>query len=218
MSDDTYDQFKTRYEAPDDAAGYRDKRFTRSRHWRWVDRREQAVVRRFLESLPPSSAAVDIPCGAGRLAPLFNQTGVRYVGADVALAMVQLARRTLGQGADVVAADALALPFADRAFDALVSVRLLHRIHHRETRAAMLREMARVVRGPLLVSYYTRWNLRGLRKWLSGRFPGLAVAAIRQDARQAGLRIARTIPLRRLTNQQCFFVLERAAPSSSAGM
>ena len=209
-SDASYDRFKERYATASEAEAYRDERFARSPRWRRIDRREQAIVAEFLASLPEGAWAVDLPCGAGRLAHLFGRAGVRYVGADVALPMAHLARRALGDAAGLLGADAMALPFADRAFDALVSVRLFHRITEAETRAAMLREMARVVRGPILATYYTRWNLRGIRKWLAGKFPGLPVAAIRDDARRAGLRVAHITRLGRLTEQQCFVRLERA--------
>ena len=210
MSDSTADGFKRRYETEADAEVYRDERFTRSRRWRRIDRQEQQVVRRFLASLGPGASALDGPCGAGRLAHLFAETAVGYTGADVALPMLALALHAAGGSACVVAADALQLPFADGTFDAVVSVRLMHRILEREARAAMLREMARVTgpRGTILVTYYRRWTLRGLRKWLSGKFPGLSLAEVGEDARQAGLRVAGVIPLGRWTEQQCFIRLE----------
>jgi len=209
MNDATYDGFKRRYETDADAAGYRDRRFTRSRRWRRIDRREQEIVRRFLASLGRGASALDVPCGAGRLVHLFGETGVGYTGADVALPMLALARQATGDAALVVAADARRLPFADGAFDAVVSVRLMHRILEGDARAAMLREMARVACGPVLATYYLRWNLRGVRKRLSGRFPGLTLAEIGQDARSAGLRIVDVIRLGRWTEQQCFVRLER---------
>lgn len=209
MSDTSYDRFKHRYETGDQAVAYRDERFTRSRRWQRIDRREQAVVRNFLAGLPRGASVLDLPCGAGRLAPLAAEAGLRYTGADVALPMLALARKALGDDASLVAADAMALPMPDGAFDALVSVRLFHRIRERQARAAMLREMARVTAGPILVTYYLRWNLRGVRKWLSGKFPGLSRAEIAADARAAGLRVAQFIPLGRFTEQQCFVRLER---------
>jgi SAM-dependent methyltransferase len=209
MSEPTYDQFKQRYATDQAAQKYRDRRFTMSRRWRRIDRREQEIVAEFLITLPRAARVLDIPCGAGRLAPLVRQAGAYYVGADVSLHMLALARKAVDESAGIVAADALRLPFADAAFDAALCVRLMHRIEEPDGRAAILRELARVARGPLLVSYYLSGNLRGLGKRLRGRFPGLNAAAIRDDAARAGLAVIRATPIARWTEQQWFLVFER---------
>jgi hypothetical protein len=122
--------------------------------------------------------------------------------------MVRLARKNLA-GGSLLGADALNLPFPPGRFDFLTSVRLLHRIRERQTRVAMLREMSRVTAGPLVVTYYARWNLRGIQRWLKGKDPGLSQGEVLRDVRMAGLRVSRSIPARRWTQQQWFFVLEK---------
>lgn len=209
MKKTTYDGFKERYGTADDAATYRDQRFARSRRWQWIDAREQEVVRRFLAGLGEGAWVLDVPCGTGRLAPLVAEAGCRYVGADVALPMLELAHQSLGASASLTAADALDLPLGAGAVDAVMSVRLFHRITEREGRVAMLREMARVSSGPILTTYYLSGNLRGLKKRLAGKFAGLSLAAIREDARQAELAITAIEPLGRWTHQQCFIRFEK---------
>jgi hypothetical protein len=139
---------------------------------------------------------------------LFEQARIAYVGADISLPMVNLAKEAF-RPVFFLIADAMRLPFAEGTFDALTSVRLLHRIQEQEVRVKMLTEMARVVHGPLLVTYYARWNLRGIRRWLRGKYSGLSLSNIQQDARLAGLRITHMISLRRWTQQQWFFRMER---------
>lgn len=204
MNATTYDKFKQRYGTASDAATYRDQRFRRSRRWQRIDQAEQRIVSEFLGRQARGSWVLDIPCGTGRLAPLFAAAGVCYAGADIALPMLALARELLGPTASLTAADALALPFADAAYDAVISVRLFHRITERNGRARMLREMARVSNGSILASYYLRGNLRGLRKMLAGKFAGLSRADLHEDARAAGLHVVRITSLGRLTEQQCF--------------
>jgi SAM-dependent methyltransferase len=208
MTDQSYDHFRKGWEAREAAAAYRQERFTRSRRWRRTARREQTIVARFLATLPQGARVLDIPCGVGRFVPVFREAGIRCVGGDVSLAMLQLARESFGP-LPLIGADALRLPFHGGAFDALTAVRLLHRIHERQVRIAILCEMSRVVRGPILVSYYRRWNVRGIRQWLQGKYPGLSLREIQEDVHQSGLRVTRAIPLRRLTDQQWFFRLER---------
>jgi tRNA (uracil-5-)-methyltransferase TRM9 len=208
MSEESYRRFKGVWAEPEVAAAYRDDRFSRSRRWRWTDRREQSILGGFLAGFEAGSRGLDVPCGTGRLAPLFRRAGLLYAGGDVSMSMLQLARQREGHGI-VLGADALELPFRPDAFDFLTAVRLLHRIRAHGIRVAMLREMARVTRGPLIVTYYARWNLRGVQRWLKGKDPGLSLGRIMADFRGADLRLRCRIPLRRWTQQQWFFVLEK---------
>ena len=62
---------------------------------------------------------LDIATGPGYVAGLAAQRGANVVGADIASAMVELAR-TLNPGIDFRQADAHVLPFEDASFDAVV--------------------------------------------------------------------------------------------------
>lgn len=208
MRDGSYRRFKSIWTARGEAAAYRDERFSHSHRWRWTDQQERAIVAQFLSTLPNGSQVLDIPCGAGRLVSLFEKAKITYVGADISFPMLNLAREAFGL-IPLLIADVLRLPFQEGTFDALISVRLLHRIQEQEVRVKMLTEMARVAHGPLLVTYYGRWNLRGIQRWLRRKHSGLSLSLIQQDAHLAGLRVSRVIPLRRWTQQQRFFRLER---------
>lgn len=73
--------------------------------------------RRLLSGI--SGRVLDLGCGTGRSLPLFRSKA-RVVGADPALDMLLRARRRV-PGALLVVARAEELPFADRAFDVVVS-------------------------------------------------------------------------------------------------
>lgn len=209
MAGPSYDRFKERWTTRTSAEAYRQGRFSRSRRWRWTDRQERALVGRFLHALPLGSRVLDVPCGAERFVPLFRASKIQLVGVDISSQMLRVAREAFGPLA-LLQADVLHLPCLGRSFDGLIAVRLLHRIRERGVRVAMLREMARVARGPILVTYYARWNLRGLQRWVRGKHPGLSLREIRRDIQEAGLRVRAATPLRRWTQQQWFFQLEPA--------
>ena len=87
---------------------------------------------------------LDLGCGTGVAIPALLERGWRVVGVDLSGDQLRLARqRTEGPDAWLVAADAAALPFADGAFDAVVSV-LTHTDLDDPERA--FAEAARVVR------------------------------------------------------------------------
>lgn len=204
--EESYSRFKSTWREPLEALAYREARFSRSRRWRWTHRQEMKIVLWFLHSYGDSGRGLDVPCGAGRLASCFEMARCSWLGVDVSPAMAKLAGAS-GMGSTVVA-EATTLPFGEGVFPFIVCVRLLHRIQDRATRLGILRELARLCRGPILLTYYTRWNLRGVQRWLRRKYPGLSLGDIRGELREAGFRIKREIPLRRITQQQWFFVVQ----------
>lgn len=95
---------------------------------------------------------LDAGCGSGPLSAALLAKGAGVTGLDVSAAMVELARRRLGDDADVHVADLAApLPFADAEFDDVVTSLVLHYL---EDWAVPLAEFHRVLKpgGRLLVS------------------------------------------------------------------
>jgi len=107
--------------------------------------RREAVA---LAALPAGGRALDVGTGTGDFLPLLSRAapGVFAVGADFTWEMMLAGREKLGphrHTTAVAAADALALPFPDGTFDAVVNGFLLRNVA--DLRAA-LAEMARVAR------------------------------------------------------------------------
>lgn len=117
--------------------------FGQDRYWRAVTRRALAPR--------PDERILDIAAGTGVSAAEFARTGAYCVAADFSVGMLSAGR---WRGLPMVAADALRLPFADAAFDA---VTMLFGLRNLIDPMAGLREMARVVRpgGRLVVCEFS---------------------------------------------------------------
>ncbi len=106
-------------------------------------------LRRLVEWAEPDSStvALDVATGGGHTGLAIARAGGRVVFSDLTPAMLRQARRFVGEqgveAAAFVAADAEALPFADRSFD-LVTCRIAP--HHFAHLEAAVREVARVLR------------------------------------------------------------------------
>ncbi len=183
-----------RYASPQGAAAYRDK-YRRSVLRRLSGARELAVVRRAIARARVRGHVLDCPCGAGRLVPTILERAERVTAADRSPAMLDVARVELARyaGAGRVAfavAGAQALPFETDAFDAAVCHRLIHHVADPAARHAILSELARVSRGPVVLSFNDASTLKMRLQGLRGRRRRRIAwrpEALAEEARAAGL-------------------------------
>lgn len=106
---------------------------------------------------------LDAGCGSGPLFAALRDRGAVMTGFDRSTAMLELARRRLGDGADLRVADlGKPLPFPDSAFDDVVVSLVLHYL---EDWSAPLAELRRVLRpgGRLILSVNHPMLLKLLR-------------------------------------------------------
>lgn len=100
--------------------------------------------------------------------------------------------------------DVMQTRFADREFDAVISNRLFHHFSEPAVRQRALAELARICRGPLVVSFFNSFALDSLRfrlKWLlRGRRPvdriPISLGGFLEDGAAVGLSAERTIATR----------------------
>jgi SAM-dependent methyltransferase len=169
-----------------------------------TSRREFDAIRGVLAGRGPFATVLDVPCGNGRLRSLLRGiANGRLIGADAAEEMV---RRADPQCYERFVSDASALPLRTGTVDLLVCMRLLHHYPSSARRVPILREFARVSRGLVLVSFYSRWTLEGLRrryrpKRASTRF-GVARKAFLADLEAAGLTPLAVRPLTPFVREQ----------------
>ena len=104
------------------------------------------VLDGYLRELAPRARLLDVGCGGGQLLTRLSERrpDLELTGVDLSPAQIARGRiRARGRGIAFVEGSALALPFDDASFDAVVSVASLK---HWPDAAAGLRECARVLR------------------------------------------------------------------------
>ena len=126
---------------------------------RYVGRWSRRVAPELLESLgvPPGKRWLDVGCGTGALTEAILETAAprEVVGIDPSGGFVEYARGHVRDGrARFLSADARELPFADGAFDAVVSALVLNFVPEPERAVA---EMARVTAAAGAVGAYV-WD------------------------------------------------------------
>ena len=126
----------------------------------------------------------------------------------------------LGLGDDAFrVASVFETDFADGAFDAVVCNRLFHHFPLPQARRDALRELGRICRGPIVVSFFRNLGLDALafsmknllrRRKSIDRIP-VNYATFRKDIASAGLVPLRTLATRPLVSRQWYVVMERGA-------
>jgi hypothetical protein len=196
---------------PGYAERYRDRRFG-SGSGAATDRRERAALRALLRRAARVAGAagpwLDAPSGAGRMAAELPGPAV-LLDRDPAMLVAA------GPGRPRACGSVHALPFADRAFAGVLCHRLLQHIPTPAERIDILRELGRVSRGPIVVSFFDACSLQHLRRLVrralgrrrSGR-SAVGRRAFLRECRAAGLRPVAVQPLRRFVAEQVLVLLE----------
>ncbi len=152
--------------------------------------RELALLLRVFPGRP-GDVVLDLPCGAGRLAPWLQARGCRVLAGDAALAMLQVAGLP-----HAVQADALALPFADGAVDGVVQFRFLHHLPQ-DLADRAIAEACRVARRYVVASFFHPCSAHHLQRWLrsaaGGRTTRFArtLGAVERSFARHGFRLDR---------------------------
>jgi SAM-dependent methyltransferase len=188
-----------------------------------IDRRERALVVELLRAVGLERGRIlDAPCGYGRFSTVLAELGAAVVCADVSAAMVGRTRAQLNgtAGARFVVMDIRQLPFRDGTFDATFTMRLFHHGFAREQMAAILRELARVSRRYVILSYY-RYNalhaaLRRL-KGFSSRIRMMTDAELATEVAGAPLALRRRERVLPLLHAQTLAVLEKCTDPQFRG-
>ena len=118
-----------------------------------LDRGWRTAVRDALQ-LEPGQRVLDLAAGTATSSAALARTGAEVVGCDFSLGMLQVGRRAAHEGVELVAGDALRLPFADASYDA---VTISFGLRNTSDVDLALREMRRVVRpgGRLVVCEFS---------------------------------------------------------------
>ena len=139
-------------------ASYNDTatRYDTSRYGGWAGQLETQRIVELLHMLVPidaNSQILDVATGTGIAALNLAPRKGHIIGVDLSEGMMGEARRHASekgiQNVEFSVANAKSLPFADNTFDAVVSLKFLHRIPNR-FRKPLVAEMVRVPAYPLV--------------------------------------------------------------------
>ncbi len=121
-----------------------------------IDRVQRVLLKAAVRKLEERESlygkpVLDYGCGTGRWVPFLQRLGCRYSGVDIAREMLEIARRRHPE-ADLKRVGDAGLPYADRSFDLVWSIAVVHHNPH-GAQEKIVAEMGRVLKddGALLL-------------------------------------------------------------------
>lgn len=219
----------SRYNSPEGATDYT-KKF--ERHWteRVNNWSEQRLLKRLLDPVAAAGIdgrALDLPCGYGRLYSLLRDLGVSVVEGDWSFHLLGAARffhakeQAATPPAGYVRATALRLPFKDRTFGLVLSVRLCHHIREHQERVQYLREIMRVSRKWLVFTYFDTDSVKNRTHEYRRRHNGkrskwtLTSQEVLEISHAAGFELVRSVWMSRFFSGHRYVLLRRKEAMSN---
>lgn len=142
-------------------------------HRKWSDKRERVLLSQYFARIGKVETILDLPSGHGRLSDLLRSHCQRLIEGDWSFTMVSLNQRDHGtEQRHYVRASALEIPLPDRSVDVVVSFRLSHHLETPELRERHLRELFRVARKHVIVTWFSATSLKNLLRQVRVKLAG----------------------------------------------
>jgi ubiquinone/menaquinone biosynthesis C-methylase UbiE len=111
-------------------------------------------------------SVLDVGCGTGIHLARYQKAGCNVYGIDLSPAMLEVARKRLGEGANLRVGDASNMPYPDTEFDLILMFTVLHEMPH-NVRSAVIDETKRVLKedGRILLIDFHPGPIRPLKGW-----------------------------------------------------
>jgi len=186
-----------------------------------VNKRETKILEKILVSLSDRSVSIlDVPCGYGRFSELLLRNSLNLTSADISLPMVMAARKySLPSSSNhhFLVGDIRNLPLKDNTFDYVITIRLLQHMLNASIRHQVLRELHRVARKMVVLSFYRYNFLHSIERWIrcqiknvDKRISMLNLDDFSKELNSTGFVVLRLFPVLKYFHAHTIALLQKA--------
>lgn len=190
-----------------------EKKFTCSFKNKRLNKLERDFGRYAFELVGIDSHIVDVPCGSGRFFEIFSKAR-QLTMLDYSINMLKICEERFGAPDNVrlIEADISSLPLPDNSADLCFCMRLFHHMESDQVRLSALKELARVSKKYVALSFYNKNCWRFYRKKILGkqhRQNYIAFGRLLELAKQAGLEFIERFPRINLHKPYCRVIFKK---------
>jgi len=139
------------------------------------NRAEMRLVDKAFAFIPKDARVLDVPCGGGRVTIHLSKRGYRVSSGDLSDAMLAIAREAVARAdlkCEVERQDIEKLSYPDQAFEAIISFRLFHHFPNVEIRQRAVKELCRVAKYWVAISYFSPASVTSIKRKLRAAMGG----------------------------------------------
>ncbi len=158
---------------------------------------------------------LELPCGGGRITPALADATDLVIEADIAIGQIRYGRATstLATPRAWMTASAFHIPLRDSAVDGTICIRLAHHLPTPAERERLFRELMRVSKTFVIVTFFDHHSLKNFTRRLRhplGRKPPkltMTLGRVAELAREGGGRLVAAPPLNRIASGHRFALI-----------
>jgi len=186
-----------------------------------VNKRETKILEKIFAPLSDKSVSIlDVPCGYGRFSELLWRKSINLTSADISLPMVMAARKYSAASSSnhhFLVGDIRNLPLKDNTFDYVITIRLLQHMLNPPIRHQVLRELHRVAKKMVILSFYRYNFLHSMERWIRCRIRNVdkkismvSLDGFTKELNSTGFVILRLFPVLKYFHAHTIALLQKA--------
>ncbi len=197
----------------EEARDYEKRRFLKRPKTRRLNRVEKKFAQKLHNMVGSDSCIVDIPCGNGRFFTIFSKAR-KLIMIDYSADMLRAAKERfeIGENVQMLQGDISNLSLDNDIADLCFCMRLFHHMKTDEVRLDSLKELSRISKRYVALSFYNKNCLRFFRrKMLRKKIRGYYITFnhLVNLAKQVGLEPVERFPKLNFIEQQCLVTFRK---------
>lgn len=198
----------------EEANNYEYTRFNRRSRMKKLDRFEKDFAQQAFDFVGTDSSVVDVPCGNGRFFDILSNAR-QLTMIDYAETMLKATEERVGARENVqfMQADIASIDLPDNYADLCFCMRLFHHMKTDEVRFNALKELSRISKKYVALSFYNKYCVRYYwRKMLGKKIRGnyITFEHLAGLAKEAGLEPIERLSRKNFIEQQCLIIFKKA--------
>jgi ubiquinone/menaquinone biosynthesis C-methylase UbiE len=190
------------------ARNYEDIRFAQGFIMKRINKGEKKYAQRLFDMVGSSAHIIDIPCGNGRFFKIFSNAK-KLTMVDFSVNMLKRVKEkyNISENVQLIQSDISSVPLPNNSADLCFCMRLFHHMKDDIVRLGALKELARISRKYVALSFYTKSCLRYC--WRRMPMNYITFSHMIDLAKQAGLEPIEHFPKLSLTAPQCLVTFRK---------